>query len=118
MICNRRAGTLGEGPTAIAYESTIDHLLDELGCMDLLVLELFEAIVEREPASIRELARLVDRHPPEVPENAHELADYGLIEHEDEGRAKRPTVRYDEFEFSADVPLNRLDSGSDTPFEP
>ena len=38
-------------------------------------LELLEAIVDHDPASIRELARLVDRHPPEVTENVHELAE-------------------------------------------
>ncbi|MDS0220028.1 hypothetical protein NDI54_01530 [Haloarcula sp. S1AR25-5A] len=81
-------------------------------------LELLEAIVEHEPESIRELARLVERHPPEVTENVHELADYGLIELEDEGRAKRPTVWYDEFEFSGDVPLRGLDPDSDTPVAP
>lgn len=78
-------------------------------------LELLEAIVEHEPASIRELARIVDRHPPEVTENAHELADYGLIELEKKGRAKQPTVWYDTFEFSGDVPLQGLDTDSDTP---
>jgi len=81
-------------------------------------LELLEAIVEYEPASIRELARIVDRHPPEVTENVHELADYRLIELEDEGRAKRPTVWYDEFEFSGDVPLHGLDTDSDAPVAP
>jgi len=81
-------------------------------------LELLEAIVEYEPASIRELARIVDRHPPEVTENVHELADYGLIELEDEGRAKRPTVWYDEFEFSGGVPLHGLDTDSDAPVAP
>ncbi|MDS0282030.1 hypothetical protein NDI86_07825 [Halomicroarcula sp. S3CR25-11] len=81
-------------------------------------LELLEAIVEYEPASIRELARIVDRHPPEVTENVHELADYGLIELEDEGRAKRPTVWYDEFEFTGDVPLHGLDTDSDAPVVP
>lgn len=76
-------------------------------------LELLEAIVEHEPDSIRELARVVDRHPPEVTENVHELADYGLIELEDDGRAKRPTIWYDEIEFSGDVSLRTADTGSD-----
>ncbi|MBS3761579.1 MAG: MarR family transcriptional regulator [Halodesulfurarchaeum sp.] len=76
-------------------------------------LELLEAIVEHEPSSIRELARAVDRHPPEVTENVHELADHGLIELEDDGRAKRPTVWYDKIEFSGDVPLRATDTGSD-----
>lgn len=81
-------------------------------------LELLEAIVKHEPDSIRELARIVDRHPPEVTENVHELADYGLIELEATGRAKRPTVWYDEFEFSGDVPIRGLDTGSDTGITP
>lgn len=81
-------------------------------------LTLLEAIVNHEPDSIRELARIVDRHPPEVTENVHELADYGLIELKDEGRAKRPTVWYDEFEFAGEVPLQGLDTGNDTPIAP
>ena len=66
-------------------------------------LELLEAIVEHEPGSIRELARLVDRNPPEVLDNVNELADYGLIELEETGSAKRPVVWYDEID--ADLPL-------------
>ncbi|RLM88467.1 hypothetical protein [Haloarcula sp. Atlit-7R] len=81
-------------------------------------LTLLEAIVDHEPDSIRELARIVDRHPPEVTENVHELADYGLIELTDEGRAKRPTVWYDEFEFAGEVPLQGLDTGNDTAVAP
>lgn len=66
-------------------------------------LELLEAIVEHEPQSIRELTRVVDRNPPEVLENVNELADYGLVELEEEGRSKRPVVWYDE--INVDLPL-------------
>ena len=66
-------------------------------------LELLEAIVEHEPESIRELARLVDRNPPEVLDNVNELADYGLLEFEENGSMKRPVVWYDE--IHADFPL-------------
>jgi predicted transcriptional regulator len=76
-------------------------------------LELLEAIGEHEPDSIRDLARLVDRHPPEVTENVHELNDYGLIELEEDGRALKPTLWYDKIEFSGDVPLAGLDGGSE-----
>lgn len=76
-------------------------------------LELLEAIGEHEPDSIRELARLVDRHPPEVTENVHELNDYGLIELVEDGRALKPTLWYEEIEFSGDVPLTDLEGGSD-----
>jgi predicted transcriptional regulator len=73
-------------------------------------LELLGAIVDHEPASIRELARVVDRHPPEVLDNVHELEDYGLVELRDEGRAKRPVVWYDELDVA--IPLDR--GGTDT----
>ncbi|GAB3690292.1 hypothetical protein GCM10028857_26510 [Salinarchaeum chitinilyticum] len=66
-------------------------------------LELLEAIVETEPASIRELADAVDRHPPDVLANVRELEDYGLLELEQDGRAKRPVVRYDEIDV--EIPL-------------
>jgi len=81
-------------------------------------LELLEAIAQHNPSSIRELARVVDRHPPEVTENVHEIADCGLIELEVDGRAKRPTVWYDELEFSGDVPVQEIDTDSDIPVAP
>lgn len=71
-------------------------------------LELLEAIVEHEPESIRELARFVDRHPPEVLENVNELTDYGLIELEQHGQSKRPVVWYDEIDI--DLQLTGADS--------
>ncbi|GAA0512720.1 transcriptional regulator [Halorubrum aquaticum] len=73
-------------------------------------LELLEAIVEHEPESIRELARLVDRNPPDVLDNVNELADYGLIELEENGSAKRPVVWYDEID--ADLPLTTVSGRS------
>lgn len=75
-------------------------------------LELLHAIAEHEPESIRALARLVDRHPPEVTDNVTELANYGMIELEQNGRAKRPTVWYAEIEVEGDISLRH--SGPDT----
>jgi len=66
-------------------------------------LRLLEAITANEPASIRELARTVDRHPPEVLDNITELETYGLVELVEEGRAKRPVVWCDEIDI--DLPL-------------
>lgn len=66
-------------------------------------LALLEAIVEHEPESMRELARIVDRHPPEVHSNIHELVDFGLVELEDAGRSKRPVVWYDDIDVA--IPL-------------
>jgi predicted transcriptional regulator len=66
-------------------------------------LELLEAIVATEPSSIRELADAVDRHPPDVLANVRELEDYGLLELEQVGRAKRPVIWYDHIDV--DIPL-------------
>lgn len=74
-------------------------------------LELLRAVIEHEPESIRELARVVDRNPPEVLDNVNELEDYGLIELQDDGRAKRPVVWYDELDV--DIPLASGSSSAD-----
>src|SRR6056297_1540263 len=68
-------------------------------------LELLEAIADHEPDSIRELARIVGCLPPEVTENVTELADYGLVELKQNGRAKRPVVWYDEIDI--DLPIGQ-----------
>jgi len=75
-------------------------------------LELLRAISEHEPESIRDLARSVDRHPPDVLDNINELEDYGLIELRDEGRATRPVVWYDELDI--DIPLGQPPDSSST----
>lgn len=74
-------------------------------------LELLQAIVEHEPESIRALARSVGRNPPEVLDNVHELVNYGLVDLEDDGSAKRPVLWYDEIEIG--IPLTRSDDSSD-----
>lgn len=72
-------------------------------------LELLEAIVRHDPESMRETARLVGRSIPQVKDNLDELDSYGLIRLEQNGRAKRPVVPYDEIEIDARVPLGRDD---------
>lgn len=74
-------------------------------------LELLGAVLDHEPSSIRELARCVDRHPPEVLDNVHELADYGLLVLQEEGRATRPVVWYDELDIA--IPLGDDESQRD-----
>ncbi len=66
-------------------------------------LRLLEAITTHEPESLRELARTVDRNPPDVLDNINELETYGLVELVEEGRSKRPVVWYDE--INVDMPL-------------
>lgn len=76
-------------------------------------LELLRAIVQHEPESIRETARLVDRDVRQVHRNLTELADLHLIELVDEGRARRPSVWYDTIELDlplVDRPADSLDA--------
>jgi predicted transcriptional regulator len=56
-------------------------------------LELIEAIVSDDPASIRQLADAVDRDYREVHRNLTELESLGVIEFEDDGSRKRPILR-------------------------
>jgi predicted transcriptional regulator len=75
-------------------------------------LRLLEAITTHEPDSLRELARIVERNPPDVLDNINELETYGLIELVEEGRSKRPVVWYDE--INVDMPLTDSTADSDT----
>ena len=71
-------------------------------------MELIETVVEQEPNSIRELARLVDRDVHRVHDNITELESLGLVELEEgERNAKKPVVWYDEIEIT--VPLRDED---------
>lgn len=66
-------------------------------------LELLRAIVQHEPTSIRETARIVDRDIRQVHRNLTELEELQLIDLEEDGQSKRPTVWYDAVEI--DLPL-------------
>jgi predicted transcriptional regulator len=66
-------------------------------------LELLRAIVQHEPESIRETARLVDRDVSQVHCNLDELETLHLIDLVEDGQSKRPNVWYDEIEL--DLPL-------------
>jgi len=69
-------------------------------------LELLRTIAREEPTGIRETARMVGRDVRQVHRNLHELEALGLLEFEDDGQSKRPTVWYDT--IAVDLPL--LDS--------
>jgi predicted transcriptional regulator len=66
-------------------------------------LELLRAIVQHEPESIRETARLVDRDVRQVHRNLTELESLHLIELVEEGQSRRPHVWYDAIDI--DLPL-------------
>lgn len=65
--------------------------------------ELVRTIAQQDPESIREVARLVDRDVKEVHGNLTELEQYGLVDFEEHGRAKRPLVWYDQIEVSVPI---------------
>jgi len=66
-------------------------------------LELLRAIVQHEPGSIRETARIVDRDVSQVHRNLTELEDLHLVELVDDGPARRPVVWYNGIDI--DLPL-------------
>ena len=69
-------------------------------------LRLIEAIVSEQPASIRQLANVVERDYREVHRNLAELKTLGVIEFNDEGSRKEPILRDDaeHIDFSISFP--------------
>jgi len=68
-------------------------------------IDLLQTIAQKEPASIREAARLVDRDIKQVSENLDRLEEYSVIEFVENGKAKRPVVDYDEIDIQ--LPLRQ-----------
>lgn len=84
-----------DAPRRISFETT-DQLYQ---VFTPRAIELLQAIVREEPASMREAARIVDRDIRQVSENLNRLAEYGVVEFVENGRAKRPVVPYDEIDI-------------------
>lgn len=76
-------------------------------------LELLRAIARERPEGIRATARLVGRDVRQVHRNLEELADLGLVEFEENGQSKRPTVWYDEIDIQ--LPLDDPESTGSVP---
>ncbi len=66
-------------------------------------LTLLRAIVQHEPGSIRETARIVGRGVRSVHRNLSELEELHLIELVDDGQARRPRVWYDAIDIDLDL---------------
>ena len=66
-------------------------------------LELLHTVAEREPSSIRELSRMVDRDYREVHRNMEELESLNVVGFVEEGRSKRPVIWYDNIEVNVDL---------------
>lgn len=84
-----------DAPRRLSFETT-DQLAQ---VFTPRAIDLLQAIAQQEPESIREAARLVDRDIKQVSENLARLAEYGVVEFADEGRAKRPLAPYDEIDI-------------------
>lgn len=65
--------------------------------------KLIRTIARREPSCIRETARLVNRNAHQIHDDLHDLERMNLIAFEREGRAKRPTVWYDDIEIELPI---------------
>lgn len=84
-----------DAPQRLSFETT-DQLAQVFTPRGI---DLLQAIARDEPASIRAAARLVDRDIKQVSANLERLAEYGVVEFVDDGRAKRPTVPFDEIDI-------------------
>lgn len=66
-------------------------------------LNLLRTIAREQPASIRETARLVDRDVRQVHDDLRKLERFNLVAFEEEGRAKRPVVWYDDIDVELPI---------------
>ena len=94
-----------DAPRRLSFENT-DQLAQ---VFTPRAIDLLQAIAQKEPASIREATRLVDRDIKQVSENLERLEEHGIVEFVDEGRAKRPVVPYDEIDIQ--LPLRETVEG-------
>lgn len=96
------------------YEPVVQVNVTELHDLARLMseenLELLTAIVEQRPESISDLARIVDRDYKSVHRNLCELKEFGVLEFESTGNAKRPILRGGADEFEVEVSVHRLDN--------
>jgi predicted transcriptional regulator len=75
-------------------------------------LSLLRAIREHEPESMRAAATLVDRDFKDVHRNLTELEALNVIEFEQEGRSKRPIVRFDEIDIAVSLVGTDVDTAT------
>jgi predicted transcriptional regulator len=98
--------TKADAPRRLSFETT-----DQLAhVFTPRAIDLLQVIAQKEPPSIRETARLVDRDIKQVSENLERLEEYSIVEFVDNGRAKQPVVEYDEIDIQ--LPL-RQTTGTD-----
>lgn len=74
--------------------------------------ELLRAIANESPESVRELSRIVDRDVKNVSTAVNELESLGVLDLESDGRAKRPTVWYDDIDVKLALRPDRDEEGA------
>lgn len=92
----------GDTPEPL-YQVTFQREEDLQRLLSAKNIQLLRTIARESPESIRALARSVGRDIRQVHDNLQELEAYGLVDLETMGRAKRPSVWYDEIEI--EVPI-------------
>lgn len=68
-------------------------------------LELLRSVMEDSPESIRQLADRLNRNVSDVHDDVTLLEEYEIVVFEQNGRAKRPVVPYDEIEIAVTLSL-------------
>jgi len=112
QAARKRLQRAESGQTGEAIQQEVQSIvnLQEFDDIALLMrtanLRLIEAIVSEQPASIRQLADVVERDYREVHRNLAELKTLGVIEFNDEGSRKEPILRDDaeHIDFSISFP--------------
>ena len=90
------------------YEVVLQREEDLQRVLTATNVQLLQTVAREEPQSIRAAARLVDRDVRQVHDNLSELERRGLVEFEQVGRAKKPTVWYDD--ISIELPVSISDT--------
>jgi len=116
VLSVRVAGTEDEDPVAEAMEAldegdepdrsyglTLETEAQINEVLDDRNLELIRTVAREDVESIRDLARRLDRDVRQVHDAVTELETLGLVELEEEGKRKRPTVWYDS--ITVDIPV-------------
>jgi predicted transcriptional regulator len=93
---------VGDEPEPL-YEVVLQREEDLQRLLSAKNVQLLQTIAREEPQSIREAARLVDRDVRQVHDNLSELETLGLVEFEQVGRSKKPTVWYDDIRIELAV---------------
>jgi len=102
-------GTTGEAiEQDVCFILNFEEFDDIARLMRTSNLELIEAVVSEEPASIRQLAALVDRDYRDVHRNVTTLESLGVLEFKPDGSRKQPMLRAgaDTIDFSIRFPLS------------